>query len=140
MKWVIAMTVLVGAGAPAMACNCVRFIADHPRFETDVAAVLEQADVVAEGVIEQPMGDLLEPAVFRPTRILKGPVRDTYRIGVISDCALVLGAADFPPGTRVRLILHGGPDLYEAQRCVNLLGADFDAAVTRRLAPHCPRR
>ena len=134
MRWLFAVTALVLAAEPAAACDCVRFIPDNPRAQGDVAAWVEGAAVIAEGVIERPMGDLLEPAVFRPTRILRGPRAETYRIGVISDCALTLRAGDVALGRPIRLILYGGPELYEASRCVNLLGPEFERAVDRQLA------
>ena len=139
LSWIAAAIALSGAAAPASACDCVNYFPGTPGFERDLDVALSFADVVAEGIIEQPMGPMLEPAIFRPTRVFKGPVRETYRIGVGSNCSLLLRAPEVPVGTPVRLILHGGPDLYEAQRCVNFLGPDFDAAVARRLGQGCSR-
>ena len=64
----------------------------QPEFRRDMDAVVAGADAVVEGVVVQPMGPMLEPAIFRPTRILKGPRQETYRIGIVSDCGLLMRA------------------------------------------------
>jgi hypothetical protein len=100
-------------------------------------AIVEGAAVIAEGIIVRPMGRMLEPAIFRPTRIFKGPRQESYQIGIASDCGLLLRAKDIAPGQTIRLILYGGPDIYEASRCVNFQNAVFDGGVSRRLVRTC---
>ena len=126
-------------GAPAMACNCVRLFPGTPQFEQDLGRILSHADIIAEGTIVQGHGPLLEPAIFRPSRVLRGQNRTVYRIGIqggegcvgISNGALT--TRELAVGTPILIILSGGPGVYEASRCANMLGPEVEAAIRNRL-------
>ncbi len=140
MHRLLILLLLALPAGPAFACDCMRFSKESPHFEADADRVVESATVIAEGVIERPLGPLLEPAVFRPTRVLRGPRRETYAVGVISDCGLLLREPEIRIGLPVRLVLTGGPELFEAGRCVNPQSPDLDEALTRRLGKGCRDR
>jgi len=119
----------------ALACDCVRFIPGAPNWDRDIKAVADHATVILDGELVRPLGPLLEPAIVRPIRVLKGPKQKDYKIGVISDCALTLRAPDVRVGQKLRLVLYGTPELYEASRCANLQSPAFEAAVERACRP-----
>lgn len=136
-RFIAGLAAIALGASPSLACDCIRLTPDSPHFDRDMNAIVEGAAVIAEGIIVRPMGPRLEPAIFRPTRIFKGPRQESYQIGIISDCGLLLRAEDVVPGQTIRLILYGGPDLYEASRCVNFQDAAVDAAVLGHLVRTC---
>lgn len=115
----------------ALACDCIRYVPGGPHAERDIAAITSYAAVILDAELVRPLGPLLEPAIVRPVRLLKGPKQKEYKVGVISDCALMLRAPEVKVGQRLRLILYGTADLYEASRCANLQSSEFDAAVEK---------
>jgi hypothetical protein len=77
-------------------------------------------------------------------REYRGPGQASYRVELISDCSLSPEEMKEIIGKRVFLLLAAGTGgsagRYEASRCVNLLGADVEAALRARLTRACPRR
>ena len=123
---VMVLTILPG---PVLACDCIRFIPGGPNWDRDIKAVADHATVIIDAELVSPLGPQLEPAMLRPIQILKGPRQSVYKVGVISDCALMLRAPEVKAGQKLRLVLTGTADLYEATRCANLQGPAFEAAV-----------
>jgi hypothetical protein len=130
----------IPSGSPALACDCVRFIPGGPHFQRDLRNVAEAASVIMEGTIVRPMAGLGEPALVRSVRVLKGSRKTSYQVGIVSDCSLVLGEAEANSGRPLLLVLSGGPELYEASRCANLLGAEFEQALEHHASRSCGRR
>ena len=115
----------------AQACDCIQYVPGGPHAERDIHAITDHAAVILDAELVRPLGPLLEPAIVRPIRLLKGPVQTDYKVGVVSDCALMLRVPEVKVGQKLRLILYGTPDLYEASRCANFQSPAFDAAIER---------
>lgn len=130
----VLMAVLLALAAPslALACDCIRWL-PGPRFEADVDRVVAQSSAIIDAVVEKPMTGDGQPAVVRATRVWKGPRQRRFHIGLVSDCSMVPDAALLRPNQRLCLILFGGPETYEASRCTNFQGPEFNRAVERRL-------
>jgi hypothetical protein len=122
---------------PALACDCVRLIPGGPHFDRDIAAIVDDATVIAEGV-------LIAPDTFRATRVLKGPRRARYTIGlpegVVSDCTLYGRELDARIGEPTVIVLRGGPEHYEVSRCSNYQSRAVENAIRRRLGFEPSRR
>jgi hypothetical protein len=131
LPYLVALVAMFSLPGAALACDCIRFIPGAPNWDRDITAVTEHATVILDAELIRPLGPLLEPAIVRPVRLLKGPRQKQYKVGVISDCALMLRAPEVKVGKRLRLILTGTPELYEATRCANLQSREFEAAVAR---------
>lgn len=129
MRIVFAIAAIWSFPGAALACDCIRFIPGGPNWDRDIKAAIGYAAVILDGELVRPHGPLLEPAIVRPVKMLKGPRQREFKIDVISDCALLLREPDVKVGQRLRLILYRTDDRYEASRCVNLQGAEFNAAV-----------
>ena len=124
------------AANPAAACDCVRLIPSGPHFAEDLDGIAKFYPVAAEGVVE---ADGPYAWRFRPTREYRGLGKASYTIDLISDCSLGPQEMQKIIGKPVFLLLAGGPDRFEAGRCVNLLGAEIGAAIRSRVAKSCPQ-
>ena len=122
---------------PAAACDCVRLDPSGPHFASDLDRIAKYYPVAAEGVLEAD-GDYAWR--FRPTREFRGSTKASYAIELISDCSLDPQAMNAVVGKPIFLLLVGGPDRYEASRCVNLLGGETEAAIRHRVARICRPR
>lgn len=131
MRFMLLAAAIVSLPTSALACDCIRFIPGAPNWDRDIQAVTEHAAVILDAEIVRPLGPLLEPAIVRPVKLLKGPKQKIYKVGVLSDCALLLREPDVRIGQRLRLVLYRTGDLYEASRCANLQGQAFEAAVAK---------
>ena len=129
MRVLLAIAAICLFPGAALACDCIRFIPGGPNWDRDIKAVTEHAAVILDGELVRPHGPLLEPAIVRPVKLLKGRRQKEYAIDVVSDCALLLREPDVKVGQRLRLILYRTGDRYEASRCANLQGPEFNAAV-----------
>lgn len=107
------------------------------RFEADLDRIVQFYPVAAEGVVE---ADGSYAWRFTPTREYRGPRQASYRIELGSDCSIDPGVMQAMIGKPVFLLLSGGPERYEAQRCVNLVADDVSAAIRRRYSEGCNRR
>ena len=125
------------AAPPALACDCVRLIPGSRHFASDLDAIAKFYPVAADGVLERAGAYGWR---FTPTREYRGPKQASYRIELGSDCSLAPDEMNALIGRRVFLLLSGGPERYEAGRCVNLLGADVEGAIRARIADSCPPR
>ena len=65
------------------------------------------AAAIIDGEVIRPMG-AGTPALVRAHRVLRGPQRTEFLIGVADSCSMTLSAR----GHRSRMILLGGPDVY----------------------------
>ncbi|WP_309662712.1 hypothetical protein [Sphingomonas sp.] len=125
------------ASTPALACDCVRLDPNGPHFASDLDRIAKFYPIAAEGVIEA-QGDYAWR--FRPTHEYRGPGKASYAIELIGDCSLEPPTMAKLIGKPVFLLLAGGPDRYEASRCVNLLGGAADAAIRDRVVKSCHPR
>jgi hypothetical protein len=125
------------ASGPAAACDCIRLDPTGPHFASDIERIAKFYPVAAEGVLE---ADGQYAWRFRPTREYRGLGKASYAIELISDCSLDPQTMKGLIGKPVFLLLAGGPDRYEASRCVNLLGTEIDAAIRNRVASSCRPR
>ena len=125
------------AANPAAACDCVRLIPSGPHFAEDLDGIAKFYPVAAEGVVE---ADGPYAWRFRPTREYRGLGKASYTIDLISDCSLGPQEMQTIIGKPVFLLLAGGPDRFEAGRCVNLLGGEAEAAIRKRVIGSCPPR
>ena len=125
------------ASAPAAACDCVGLDPKGPHFAADLDRIAEFYPVAAEGVVE---ADGPYAWQFRPTREYRGLGKATYAIDLISDCSLGPQEMQTIIGKPVFMLLAGGPDRFEASRCVNLLGGEINAAIRKRVVSKCPPR
>jgi hypothetical protein len=125
------------ASAPAAACDCIRLDPKGPHFASDLDRIAKYYPVAAEGVVE---ADGEYAWRFRPTHEYRGPAKVSYPIELISDCSLEPQAMKALIGKPVFLLLAGGPDHYEASRCVNLLGGETERAIRHRITSSCPPR
>jgi hypothetical protein len=123
--------------APALACDCVNLVPSSPRFESDLDSIVRFYPIAGEGLVE-PDGPYAWR--FRPTREYRGPRQASYRIELGSDCSIAPDEMKALIGKPVFLLLNGGPDRYEAGRCVNLLAADVTAAIRDRYLGSCQPR
>src|SRR5688500_15048897 len=82
----------------ALACDCITFLPTGPNWDRDIKAATDHAAVILDGELIRLHGPLLEPAIIRPVRVLKGPRQQEYEIGVASDCALLLQEPDVKVG------------------------------------------
>jgi hypothetical protein len=107
------------------------------RFGSDLDRIVHFYPVAAEGVLEAdgPYGWRL-----RTTREYRGPGASSYRIGLASDCSIAPNEMKDLIGKPVFLLLSGGPERYEAGRCVNLLGSDVTSAIRDRYVESCMAR
>ena len=131
----VAMAAL--AASPALACDCVTLIAGTPRFQSDLDRIVQYYPVAAEGVVET---DGPYAWRFRPTREYRGPGAPSYRIELGSDCSIAPDEMNSLAGKPVFLLLSGGPDRYEAGRCVNFLASDVTTAIRGRYVESCKAR
>lgn len=122
---------------PAAACDCITLDPKGPHFASDLDRIAQYYPVAAEGVVER---DGPYSWRFRTTREYRGSGAASYPIDLISDCSLAPDEIGKIIGKPVLLLLAGGPDRYEASRCVNLLGADTDAAIRKRVISSCKPR
>ena len=139
MAWtlrVLAFAALL-ASTPALACDCVRLDSKGPHFASDLDRVAKYYPIAAEGVL-QADGDYAW--LFRPTHEYRGPGKASYSIELISDCSLEPATMKGLIGKPVFLLLAGGPDRFEASRCVNLLGGAAEAAIRDRVIGSCRPR
>jgi len=127
---------LIAAG-PALACDCVGLIPGSPNFTRDLDAIAKFYSVAAEGRVEV---DGPHAWRFIPAREYRGSGKASYRIELSSDCSLAPGEMKALIGNPVFLLLSGGPDHYEAGRCVNLQSPDVEAAIRDRIKAGCSLR
>lgn len=128
---------LLLASTPAAACDCITLDPKGPRFATDLDRIAQYYPVAAEGVLERD-GEFAWR--FRATQEYRGPGKASYRVELISDCSLEPAAMKAIIGKPVFLLLAGGPDRYEASRCVNLLGGEAESAIRNRFRRSCRPR
>lgn len=136
-KFAIAIAAGLFAASPAAACDCMTLFPGSARFEADLDRIVQFYPVAAEGVVE---ADGSYAWRFTPTREYRGPRQASYRIELGSDCSIDPGVMQAMIGKPVFLLLSGGPERYEAQRCVNLVADDVSAAIRRRYSEGCNRR
>ncbi|RZJ42068.1 MAG: hypothetical protein EON87_15415 [Brevundimonas sp.] len=74
---------------------------------TEARFLIEQATAIVDGEVVRPFTKA-EPALVRVSRVLKGDAREFVRVGERTSCDIALTR----PGTRLRLILTGGPDVF----------------------------
>ena len=129
--WIV-LLVLLAASPVALACDCVRWL-PGPHFEADIDRVVAGSSAIIDAVVVKPMTNDGQPAVVRASHVWKGPKQRRFNVGLGSDCSTVLDGKLVRPGQRIRLILFGGPEIYEANRCTNFQGSVFDRAVDTRL-------
>lgn len=129
----LSFALLVTAG-PAFACDCVSLIPGSPRFERDLEAIASFYPVAAEGVVE---ADGPFAWRFTPTREYRGPKQGSYRIELSSDCSLAPDEMNALIGEPVFLLLSGGPERYEAGRCVNGQSPEVEGAIRARIEHRC---
>jgi len=129
-KALIALLVMQAASSAALACDCVSWL-PGPHFDANIASVISGSSAIIDAEIVKPMAS--GPAVVRAIRVWKGPKQRQFSVGLGSDCSTVLDKKLVRPGQRVRLILFGGPKIFEANRCTNFQGSAFDRAVAARL-------
>jgi hypothetical protein len=128
----IAMLVMLAAPSAALACDCVSWL-PGPHFDADIARVISGSSAIIDAEVVKPMSSDGRPAVMRVSKVWKGPKQRQFRVGLGSDCSTVLDGKLVQPGQRIRLILFGGPGIFEANRCSNFQGSVFDRAVDTRL-------
>lgn len=93
----------------AQACSVV-ILRQPTQAEQRSAAMLliDQATAVVDGEVVRPFVSADEPALVRVSRVLKGEPVEFVQVGERTSCDLALTR----PGTRLRLILTGGPDVF----------------------------
>jgi hypothetical protein len=131
-KALIAVLVMLAAPPAALACDCVRWL-PGPHFEVDIDRVIAGSSAIIDAVVVKPMASDGQPAVVTASHVWKGPKQRQFSVGLGSDCSTVLDAKLVRPGQRIRLILFGGPEFFEASRCTNFQSPVFDRAVDTRL-------
>jgi hypothetical protein len=124
-------------GAPAWACDCVTLLPGGPNFSRDLDAIANFYPIAAEGVVE---ADGPYAWRFRPTREYRGTKQASYRIELSSDCSLAPDEMKALIGKPVFLLLSGGPDRYEAGRCVNSQSPEVEDAIRARIGAGCRPR
>ena len=122
---------------PALACDCIRLVPGGPHFEADLDRIAAFYPVAAEGVIE---ANGAYSWRFKPSHEFRGPKQASYPVELISDCSLDPEELKALIGKPVFLLLSGGPDRYEASRCVNLQGAAVEAGIRKRIKASCTSR
>lgn len=122
---------------PAAACDCITLDPKGPHFASDLDRIAQFYPVAAEGVVEANGPYRWQ---FRPTREYRGTGAAAYPIDLLSDCSLAPDEIGKIAGKPVFLLLAGSPGRYEASRCVNLLGADVDLAIRKRIIGSCKPR
>ena len=125
---------LIATATPALACDCVSLIPGSPNFARDLDAIAKFYPVAAKGRV---YADGPYAWRFAPTRELRGPKRSSYRIVLLSDCSLAPDEMKALIGKPVFLLLSGGPDRYEAGRCVNLQSPAVEEAVRASIHARC---
>src|SRR4029078_10746224 len=128
---------LLATATPALACDCVSLVPGSPRFESDLDAIARFYPVAAEGDLEQAGSYAWR---FTPTREYRGPKRVSYRIEVARGCSLSPDEMNALIGRPVFLLLGGGPERYEAGRCVNRQSPEVEKAIRRRVGAACTQR
>ena len=123
--------------APGWSCDCVTLLPDSPNFSQDLDAIAKFYPVAAEGLVE---ADGASAWRFKPTHEYRGPKQASYRIELSSDCSLAPNEMKALIGKPVFLLLSGGPDRYEAGRCVNSLSPKVERAIRARVGGACASR
>ena len=131
-KALIAILAMLAAPSAALACDCVRWL-PGPHFEADIDRVMAGSSAIIDAVVVKPMTKDGQPAVVMASRVWKGPKQRRFSVGLGSDCSTVLDRKLVRPGQRIRLILFGGPEIFEASRCTNFQSPAFDRAIDTRL-------
>ena len=129
--------VLLLAPEAAFACDCVSLIPGSPRFTRDLDAIAGFYPIAAEGRLER---DGQYAWRFVPTHELRGPKQPSYRIELASDCSIDPQEMSKLIGKPMFLLLSGGPERYEAQRCVNLQSPQVEKAIRARIGAGCRPR
>lgn len=99
----------VAMATAAQACSVV-MLRQPTVAEQRSAAVLmiEQAVAVVDGEVVRPFISEDRPALVRVNRVLRGEAGEFVQVGERTSCDIALTRA----GTRLRLILTGGPDVF----------------------------
>ena len=96
--------------APAAAGACLR-APDYRPTPAEIRAEARRAVAGAAAIVD---GEVVRPsaagtpALVRAHRVLRGPQRTEFTVGVQDSCSVVLSQR----GQRFRMILLGGPDVY----------------------------
>jgi len=128
----MALLVLLCAPSVALACDCVSWL-PGPHFEEGIDRVITGSSAIIEGEIARAMTSDGQPVAVRASHVWKGPNQREFKVGLVSDCSTVLDKKMVRPGQPIRLILLGGPKIYEANRCTNFQGTMFNRAIDMRL-------
>jgi hypothetical protein len=115
----------------------VTLLPSSPRFERDLDSIARFYPVAAEGVLET---DGPYAWRFKPTREYRGLKRSSYRIELASDCSLAPDEMKALIGRPVFLLLSGGPERYDAGRCVNRQSPEIEKAIRARIGAGCVTR
>ena len=129
----LSLALLLGSQS-ALACDCVTLIPGSPNFARDLDAIAGFYPVAADGVL-QPDGAYAWR--FVPTHEYRGPRQSSYRVELTSDCSLAPDEMDALIGKPVFLLLSGGPERYEAGRCVNRQSPEVEKALRSRIGADC---
>ena len=135
LKWALIAAALTAG--PALACDCVQLIPGSPHFQSDLDRIAQFYPVAAQGIVE---ADGPYAWRLRPTLEYRGTKQPSYRIELGSDCSLDPSEMNKLVGKSVFLLLGGGPDRYEAGRCVNLQSPEVEKALRARIGADCHRR
>lgn len=111
MAWSAPFVLALGAcllPASAGACSVVatQELTEAER-RHEARDLIEEATAIVDGEVVRPYS-ASEPAVVRVTRTLKGEHREFVTVGERTSCDIALTQV----GTRLRLILVGGPDVF----------------------------
>lgn len=106
---VLAAAVLVVAPGAALACDFALPAGPAGREAAARATIDQFAAIIDAEVVRAPTPD--RPAVVRAVRVFKGPRLELFEIGPVrTSCDMPVGGV----GSRRRLFLSGGPDLWYA--------------------------
>lgn len=105
--WCIAACALL-APSSSFACSVLTASRSSPAAHLREARLLiDNAAAIVDGEVVRPFDDSA-PALVRISRVLRGPAQEFIQVGERNSCDTRLTRV----GTRLRLILVGGPDVY----------------------------
>lgn len=98
---------LLALPTPALTCSIIARDRTPYELQTLARDRIEGAAAIIDGEVVRPLSET-EPALVRAERVLRGPNQPFFAVGERTSCDIAL----LRTGERLRMILHGGPDVY----------------------------
>ena len=112
MRRLLPLLPLLAMLAPGAAQACLMDLDYRPtpaQIRAQARQAVAGAAAIIDGEVIRPMvSGSNEPALVRAHRVLRGPDKTEFEVGIVDSCSRILTQR----GERFRMILSGGPDVY----------------------------